>query len=436
MEQIIDISMYVPVVLAVLVIGTLIVTCFRVLSLQRSLSKSRPTKNEISSTPTVAWNHSTVAPLHIPILSPSGTQKQSTAALISSTPTVSTNHSTLSPSGTHKQSAAALISSTPTVTTNHSTLSPPGSQKQSPAALISSTPTVTTNHSTLIPSGSQKQSAAASNNASLTHNSSILHCTPPFSNSSSSSSSLLKPRHIFVDFGANDGNSVSSFIWGVSSGNFRLKLNPEERALVDGSQNVTKANYTDWEAHVFEANPRYTKALVNQQREFFVRNTTRSYTLYESTAIMTYDGTTQFILDNNYTGDAGSTTVAESRSAVGKRINVTAIDILTFFRKLHIRPNDHVIVKMDVEGAEYALVQRMITHCVFPLIDKIAIEWHHQALWVFGSPIPRWSKGETAPLPHERNERQNITHRYWLEYERLKKSIDEHGWTNKLLTWG
>ena len=63
-------------------------------------------------------------------------------------------------------------------------------------------------------------------------------------------------------------------------------------------------------------------------------------------------------------------------------------------------------------------------------------EWHHQAMWVLGSPPIRWKKGETAPLPSERNERQNITHRYWLDYERLMKSINESGWSHKLLTWG
>ena len=281
--------MYAPVVLAVVVVGTLVATCFRVLSLQSSLSNSKAatTKNEISATLT-----------------------------------------------------------TGTVTGDNST------------AGLSPTPT----HSLF---GTQKQSTAS--------NASQSHCTPPFTTSSSSGSSFPKPRHIFIDFGANNGLSVSSFIWGTSN-DFRNKLNPEERALVDVSLNVTGSNVTnDWEAHVLEANPVYTESLIAQQQEFDSKKTTRSYTLYQSTAITTYDGIVQLILDNNKTGAEGSTTLSDSRSAVGKRINVTAIDILTFFRKLRIRPTDHVIVKMDVEGAEYAIVQRMITHCIFPLIDKIAI---------------------------------------------------------------
>ena len=278
--------MYAPVVLAVVVVGTLVATCFRVLSLQSSLSNSKAatTKNEISATLTigrVAGDNSTAASSPTPTHIPFGTQKQSTAS-----------------------------------------------------------------------------------------NASQSHCTPPFS----SSSNFPKPRHIFVDFGANNGLSVSSFIWGTAN-DFRNKLNPEERALVDVSLNLTTGSNvtTDWEAHVLEANPAYTESLIAQQQEFDSKKTTRSYTLYQSTAITTYDGIVQLILDNNKTGAEGSTTVSDSRSAVGKRINVTAIDILTFFRKLRIRPTDHVIVKMDVEGAEYAIVQRMITYCIFPLIDKIAI---------------------------------------------------------------
>ena len=377
----------------------------------RNLSWNAPSHTN-SSTATGARNSSRDAP--------SRTNSSTATRNAVSTPTVAAARNLTRDAPLHTNSSRATKNevSTPTVAArNHST----------DATLRTPTPTPMPTSSQ---SATQQQAVL---NSSTPHNVTISNCTPSFG--SSTTSSNIPKRHIFVDFGANDGNSVSSFIWSTSGEFDRNKLNSEERALVEGSQHVTKTNVSDWEAHVFEANPRYTDKLTSQQQDFQSRNTTRSYTLYAGTAIMTYDGTTEFILDNNKTGSAGATTVAESRSAVGRRFNVTAMDILTFFRKLNIRPIDRVIVKMDVEGAEYAIVQRMITHCIFPLIDKIAIEWHHRAIWVFGSPAVRYGKGERNPLPHERNERQNITHRYWLDYERLMKTIDEAGWSQKLLTW-
>lgn len=103
----------------------------------------------------------------------------------------------------------------------------------------------------------------------------------------------------------------------------------------------------------------------------------------------------------------------ESASAVGRRVNITAVDIVSFFKNLKIREIDEVVVKMDVEGAEYDLCRRMITYCLFPLIDRIAIEWHHDNQFVF---------------------RQHGD-KYKIEHENIMQALTVRGWQHKVLEW-
>ena len=52
-----------------------------------------------------------------------------------------------------------------------------------------------------------------------------------------------------------------------------------------------------------------------------------------------------------------------------------AIDIADWLRRT-VRPDDFVVVKMDIEGAEYAIVPHLIAEGVGPLIDELFIEVH------------------------------------------------------------
>jgi hypothetical protein len=103
----------------------------------------------------------------------------------------------------------------------------------------------------------------------------------------------------------------------------------------------------------------------------------------------------------------------ESASAIGRKVNVTAVDIVSFLKNLQIREMDEVVIKMDVEGSEYALCRRMIAYCLFPLIDRIAIEWHHHNQFVFGHHGDKYEK----------------------EHKDILLALAERGWQHKLLEW-
>lgn len=50
-------------------------------------------------------------------------------------------------------------------------------------------------------------------------------------------------------------------------------------------------------------------------------------------------------------------------------------DIIDFIDNLP--PHDELWVKMDIEGAEYPLIQHLHAHGYIPKIDKLYIEWHY-----------------------------------------------------------
>ncbi len=67
---------------------------------------------------------------------------------------------------------------------------------------------------------------------------------------------------------------------------------------------------------------------------------------------------------------------SDSLSAVGKKVPIRLLDIISLFRAAKVRTEDFVFVKMDIEGLEYDIVRRLlVTGLLSYLVDKIAVEW-------------------------------------------------------------
>ena len=56
------------------------------------------------------------------------------------------------------------------------------------------------------------------------------------------------------------------------------------------------------------------------------------------------------------------------------KVTVNCIEIARIIKQY--KQNDNIIVKMDIEGAEYDLLQDFIKKDVIKLIDYIAVEFH------------------------------------------------------------
>eukprot|EP01012_Entosiphon_sulcatum_P016740 TRINITY_DN2162_c0_g1_i2.p2 TRINITY_DN2162_c0_g1~~TRINITY_DN2162_c0_g1_i2.p2 ORF type:complete len:211 (+),score=37.14 TRINITY_DN2162_c0_g1_i2:344-976(+) len=64
-----------------------------------------------------------------------------------------------------------------------------------------------------------------------------------------------------------------------------------------------------------------------------------------------------------------------TRYASGKMVTVPVYDLSDFLVR-RFRPEDTVVVKMDIEGAEYSVLRRVFLSGAIRLVDALYIEWH------------------------------------------------------------
>jgi FkbM family methyltransferase len=64
-------------------------------------------------------------------------------------------------------------------------------------------------------------------------------------------------------------------------------------------------------------------------------------------------------------------------------INVPCFDFSRWMLRT-FRPTDDVIVKMDIEGAEYAILEKMLADGSLSLIKELRCEWHHDRFPAIG----------------------------------------------------
>lgn len=92
-------------------------------------------------------------------------------------------------------------------------------------------------------------------------------------------------------------------------------------------------------------------------------------------AIWTHNGTITFYNEALWT--ISSTLHRENRYVINKHLNIE-VPCIDFSRWLLERfsPNDHIILKLDIEGSEYEVLNKMIVDNSIGLINKLYIEWH------------------------------------------------------------
>ncbi|KAJ1390435.1 hypothetical protein B484DRAFT_484594 [Ochromonadaceae sp. CCMP2298] len=192
-------------------------------------------------------------------------------------------------------------------------------------------------------------------------------------------------RRIFIDVGSNDGGSTAFF------------LDPENRLNISRSESIAAqggrrqsfirglGSSGDWEIIAVEPNFYYTPVLQELRDKAQRAHLARSFTLYNGTAVTAKPGNVTFIYDNNVShADAGATTMPDSFCAIGPRVVLPAVTLLQLFRRHSIRPADFVVLKVDVEGAEYDLLRSVVLDRLSSRIDLLAVEWHENNTWVFG----------------------------------------------------
>jgi len=160
-------------------------------------------------------------------------------------------------------------------------------------------------------------------------------------------------RKIFIDCGANTGQVFQNFY-------------------------ATREGFT---FHLFEPQPELTQSL-----EELVEKTADPNVSFHNKAVWIRNEELEFYLATNWGPNhrGGSTllhgqTNNESNVDYQKPVMVEAIDFTQWLTEtIKIGPKDYIVIKMDIEGAEYDILEKMIAQDLLKYINELFVEFHFQ----------------------------------------------------------
>lgn len=150
--------------------------------------------------------------------------------------------------------------------------------------------------------------------------------------------------NVFVDIGAYNGDSIEEFRnW----------------------SKIAFAGKRDWIIHAFEPNP--TMYALLKEKENGSTFTYRKAAWIEETTL-------EFAVDTTET-PLGST-LMESKKSIWDNYNHIEVDGFDFSEWLKQFRSDYVVVKMDAEGAEFPILEKMIEDRTIHIPAVIMVEFH------------------------------------------------------------
>jgi FkbM family methyltransferase len=153
----------------------------------------------------------------------------------------------------------------------------------------------------------------------------------------------------FVDLGAADGDTVCRFI--------------------DGNM-IQRNDLAEFEIYAFEPLPRFCEILATK----FTDNP-KVHTL--DIAAWTEEGEAEFTLDIDH-----SATLCKDNylwSEYKKDDRIIKVKTINFSDWIYRLPDkEYVIIKVDIEGAEFDLLEKMIADGTDKMVDEFLIEFHQR----------------------------------------------------------
>lgn len=134
-----------------------------------------------------------------------------------------------------------------------------------------------------------------------------------------------------------------------------------------------------------------------------------------------------FITEANFRSEGGSTLNSTKHnhnynkyySQKGykfEKIKTTCIDIADFIFSIS-RPykSTHLVMKLDVEGAEYDIIPHMLANGTFNYIDEFYIEWHNWRAGRCDKPynVHRYKSSEDLKFESEIKKNYNLDCQFW-----------------------
>lgn len=159
------------------------------------------------------------------------------------------------------------------------------------------------------------------------------------------------PKCVFIDLGAANGNTFEQFMQNYYG---PVKNCPSQQ----------------WEAFLVEANPKFTPDLQAENSKY----PTAVHSMHSTAAYMC-QGTTSFSIDpdvaHNHWGSSMKVGFEGSQE-----VTVPMINVMQLIAE-HTIPADWVMLKVDVEGAEYDIIPCLAQFQKANLVDRMYLEEHH-----------------------------------------------------------
>ncbi|KAJ3287047.1 hypothetical protein HDU79_005998 [Rhizoclosmatium sp. JEL0117] len=189
------------------------------------------------------------------------------------------------------------------------------------------------------------------------------------SGQSQKSSGSSKQRLVFIDLGANRGDSYEAMLGVGKKFNYNYTI-PAGRS------------HKEMEAHLFEANSVFDEPLKEIKAKYDKDGSYAPIYIYPSTVVYTKDTTVSFFVDHkNPAHDFwGSSLLASHPDVTAQdKVDLPAVNIARFILQ-NFKKEDHVVVKVDIEGAEFDTIPHLLSTGAYVNIDYLYIEWHEGVL--------------------------------------------------------
>lgn len=181
-----------------------------------------------------------------------------------------------------------------------------------------------------------------------------------------------KQRKVFVDLGANCGNTY-------------LK---HKRDVMGESEG-------EWEVYLWEPSPQMHEFFLNDLAKEHPNITVLPYAASvrnETLQLYVHRGQEDVKEKSQFRdhgkcdpaspyNPSGGTTLFKEAEAAGRPVPIAAVDFPAWLTSLRLRPGDRFILKLDIEGAELEILERMLAAVAdnsLCLTEHIAIEFHKQ----------------------------------------------------------
>lgn len=170
-------------------------------------------------------------------------------------------------------------------------------------------------------------------------------------------------RKVFLDVGASTGTATMAF------------LGLRKHGTLSQTFGRPRSDARSYEFHLFE--PSLGSMAKLEIMKLALEKVVPKIYLF-NVVVMDYDGEVDFYCDEStkQTHTVVGTATSKATLPVVKKL---AFDLAGWMLET-FKPEDYIVLKIDIEGAEYAVVQRLIDSGAISLVQELYVEWHRVAV--------------------------------------------------------